>query len=98
MIWSSVPMPVATYNAWLALYVGVGITVALCAFLASVKTIFDLWSGSVSVDLSSWRGRAIAGPKVWWRWQVNYLSGTPVILAVALMFAHYLGFATLGDV
>ena len=38
-------MPVATQNAWLALYVGVGVMVALCGVLAALKTIYDLQSG-----------------------------------------------------
>jgi hypothetical protein len=72
--------------------------VALCAALAIVKTAYDYTSGAMTIDMSTWKGRAVAGPKLWWRWQMNYLSGAPVILAIALMFAHHLGFATLGEV
>lgn len=91
-------MPVATQNAWLALYAGVGIMVALCAVLAVIKTIYDLRSGGLVLDLGGWKSRASALPKLWWRWQLNYLSGAPVILIIAIMFADYLGFATLVDV
>lgn len=91
-------MPVATQNAWLALYVGVGVVVALCAVLAVLKTIYDLRSGGLVLDLGNWKGRTLALPKLWWRWQVNYLTGAPVILIIAIMFAHHLGFATLVDV
>lgn len=91
-------MPIATYNAWLALYTAVGVMVAFCSVLAFAKTIYDLRAGMLVIDLGDWRGRTLALPKLWWRWQVNYLSGTPVILLTAIMFAHYLGFATLLDV
>jgi len=91
-------MPVATQNAWLALYVGVGVMVALCGVLAALKTIYDLRSGRLVLNFGTWTGRATALPKLWWCWQVNYLTGAPVILAIALMFAHHLGFATLVDV
>lgn len=91
-------MPAATLNAWIALYAAVGIMVALCAVLAIIKTAYDLHQKLVTIDLSNWKGRALAGPKLWWRWQLNYLSGAPVILAIALMYAHHLGFATLVDV
>jgi len=91
-------MPIATYNAWLALYTGVGLMVALCAVLAAVKTIYDRRLGLLVLEFSDWRGRVLAVPKLWWRWQINYLSGTPVILLTAILFAHHLGFATLGDV
>jgi hypothetical protein len=72
--------------------------VALCTVLAVIKTAYDLRSRTLIIDLSNWKGRALAVPKLWWRWQVNYLSGAPVILGIALMFAHHLGFATLVDV
>jgi len=91
-------MPEATLNAWISLYAAVGVMVALCAILAVMKTAYDLRGGSLIIDLSNWRGRVLAAPKLWWRWQVNYLTGAPVILAIALMFAHHLGFATLVDV
>lgn len=91
-------MPIATQMAWLALYMGVGVMVALCAALAVLKTIYDLQSGRLVLDREDWKGRALAVPKLWWRWQMNYLTGAPVILVIALMFAHHLGFATLVDV
>lgn len=91
-------MPLATQNAWLALYVGVGVVVALCAVLAVLKTIYELRRGGLVLDLGNWKGRTLALPKLWWRWRVNYLTGAPVILIIAIMFAHHLGFATLVDV
>lgn len=37
-------------------------------------------------------------PRVWVRWQINYLQGAPAVLCIAIYFAHYLGFETLVDV
>jgi hypothetical protein len=36
-------------------------------------------------------------PKIWLRWQVNYLRGAPVILAVALYYAWHIGFGVFWD-
>jgi hypothetical protein len=91
-------MPDATQDAWLALYAGVSVLVALCAILAALKTIDDLRSGRLALDFRDWKSGASALPKLWWCWQLNYLSGAPVILIIAVMFADYLGFATLVDV
>lgn len=91
-------MPIATYEAWIALYAAVGIMVAHCAALAILKTVYDLRSGGLVLDFGDWKSRATAIPKLWLRWQLNYLSGAPVILIIAIMFADYLGFATLVDV
>ena len=91
-------MPFATYHAWLSLYTGVGILVALCAMLAVFKTAYDFQSGAAVLTFRNWRDTATALLNLWWRWQLNYLSGAPVILLIAMMFAHYLGFATLVDV
>lgn len=94
----SVSMPIATYNAWLALYTGVGVMVGFCSLLAFAKTIYDLRVGALVLEFGDWKGRGLALPKLWWRWQVNYLSGTPVIFLTAILFADYLGFARLLDV
>lgn len=91
-------MPETTYHAWLALYTGVGVLVILCASASVFKTLYDLRAGTLILNLENWKGRTTALPKLWWRWQVNYLTGAPVILTIALMFAHHLGFATLVDV
>ena len=58
-------MPIATYNAWLALYTGVGLMVALCAVLAAVKTIYDLRLGLLVLEFSDCKGRFFAVPKLW---------------------------------
>lgn len=94
----SVSVSIAAYNAWLALYTGVGVMVALCSVLAVAKTIYDLHVGILVVEFRDWKGRALALPRLWLSWQINYLSGTPVILLTGILFADYLGVATLLDV
>ena len=91
-------MPLATYQAWLSLYAGVGLVVALCALVAVVKTVADYRTGVLQLPFSSWKDRVLAAPKLWWRWQVNYLTGAPVVLMIALLYAHHIGFSVLGDV
>lgn len=91
-------MPIATYQAWLSLYAGVGLVVAMCAVCAVAKTGYDLRTGTLQLPSSTWRDRVLAAPKLWWRWQVNYLTGAPVILLIAGLYAHHIGFAVLGDV
>ncbi|MEP3145522.1 hypothetical protein [Qipengyuania citrea] len=91
-------MPVATYQAWLSLYAGVGLVVVICAAAAICKTAVDYRTGVLSLPFGTWQDRVLAAPKLWWRWQVNYLTGAPVVLMIALLYAHHIGFAVLGDV
>jgi hypothetical protein len=92
------PLPVETYEAWLSLYVGVATLAALTAVLAVAKTTSEISTRAVRLELTTWRGRALLLPRLWLRWQLNYLQGTPTILAIAVLYAHHLGFAVLGNV
>lgn len=91
-------MPIATYQAWLSLYAAVGLVVALCAIAAIFKTAIDYRIGTLQLSFGTWKDRMLAAPKLWWRWQINYLTGAPVVLMIALLYANHLGFAVLGDV
>jgi hypothetical protein len=91
-------MPVETYEAWLSLYLGVGILVGITALMAVAKTVYDVRSHAVEVELATWRGRVLLLPRLWLRWQLNYLQGTPTILAIAIFYAYHLGFDVLGNV
>ena len=64
-------MPAETYEAWLSLYLGVAILAGLTALLAVAKTIHDVRSQVISIELTSWRGRALLLPRLWLRWQLN---------------------------
>ena len=47
--------------------------------------------------LTSKLDKTLLLPKVWLRWQVNYLKGAPVILAIALYYAWSVGFSVFWD-
>jgi hypothetical protein len=91
-------MPPETYHAWLSLYLAVGILAAMTAAMAVAKTVFDVRSNALRFEVASWRGRILLLPRLWLRWQLNYLQGTPTILAIAVLYAHHLGFGVLGNV
>lgn len=85
-------------SAWIALYVGVGVFAALCAAGAGLQTAYEVRSGKWRPALASGLDYTLALPRLWLRWQRNYLRGMPVILMGAGLFAHHLGFAVLGNV
>lgn len=91
-------MSQATFDAWLSLYAAVGLLVPLCAVFAVIKTIHDFRTGARTVATATVLDKILAAPRVWVRWQLNYLQGAPAILAIAVLYAHHLGFGTLVDV
>ena len=42
--------------------------------------------------------KALVIPKLWLRWQLNYLKGAPVILAISVYYAWHVGFSVFWDV
>ena len=91
-------MPQATLDAWISLYAAVGLLVAMCAIVAVIKTVHDYRSGARTLATTTVMNKVLAAPRVWVRWQLNYLLGAPAILAIAMLYANHLGFATLVDV
>lgn len=91
-------MPQATLDAWISLYAAVGLLVAMCAIVAVIKTVHDYCSGARTLATTTVMDKVLAAPRVWVRWQLNYLLGAPAILAIAMLYANHLGFATLVDV
>lgn len=83
--------------AWTSLYVGVGLMAILCACLAAAATFADWRSGRWHPAVATWLDAALLLPKLWIRWQLNYLRGAPVILAVALYYAWFVGFQVFWD-
>lgn len=88
----------AALHAWTALYLAVGIMAAMCALLSTGVTAYEVATAKWRPRLGSGLDRLLAAPRLWLRWQRNYFLGFPTIIAVALMFAHDLGFAVLGAV
>lgn len=77
--------------AWASLYIAVGSMALLCASLAAVLTMHEIRAGAWRPPLTTRLDVALALPKIWLRWQKNYLLGAPVIAAVALAFAYHVG-------
>lgn len=78
--------------AWTALYIAVGACALICAALAIVVTIHELVAQKWRPRFQTKADWLLAAPKVWLRWQRNYLLGAPVILAIALGFVCHTGF------
>ena len=83
--------------AWTSLYIAVGMMAVLCACLAALVTIIDLRSGRWRPAVTNRFDLVLLVPKVWLRWQINYLRGAPVILAIALYYAWSVGFQVFWD-
>lgn len=79
-------------EAWTSLYAAVGILAGICAFCAVAKTIWDIKTGALELRAETLRGKLLLLPRVWLHWQLAYMLGFPTIIAVALLFAHYIGF------
>lgn len=83
--------------AWTSLYIAVGAMALICAALAVMVTAHDWQSRRWRPALDSAWDAALFLPKIWLRWQLNYLKGAPVIAAVALYYASDVGFYTFWD-
>lgn len=91
----SADMTAAALQSWASLYLAVGICAAICGWLAAAVTVFEMWRGAWRPTFASRRDVALALPRIWLHWQLRYLTGTPVILVIALLYAHELGFRRL---
>lgn len=85
-------------QTWVSLYFAVGLCAMICGVLAAIVTSAEIYKGSWRPTLKSRKDIALALPRVWIHWQLRYLSGAPVILVVAILYAQHLGFAKLANV
>lgn len=79
--------------AWIHLYAAVGLLAAICSGCAFLKTIFDIRTGAIAPPTGSVLRWLLWLPRVWLHFQLSYLCGFPSILAIAILYAHYIGFA-----
>ncbi|NLR72154.1 hypothetical protein HGI47_14865 [Novosphingobium sp. ERN07] len=79
--------------AWTQLYAAVGLLAAICSGCALLKTIYDIRTGLITPPTGSVLRWLLWFPKVWLHFQLSYLCGFPSILAIAILYAHYIGFA-----
>ncbi len=80
-------------EAWNQLYAAVGLLAAICAGCAALKTLLELRGGAIVVPQATWQQMIVWAPLLWLRFQLSYLSGFPCIMGIALLYAHYIGFA-----
>lgn len=83
-----------TIEAWTHLYAAVALLGAICSSCALLKTIYDVRIGIIAPPTGSPLKRLLWLPKVWLHFQIAYLRGFPSIMAIAILYAHYIGFAT----
>lgn len=83
-----------TITAWTQLYAAVGLLAAICSGCALLKTIFDIRMGMIAPPQGRGLRWLLWFPKVWLHFQLSYLLGFPSILAIAILYAHYIGFST----
>jgi hypothetical protein len=83
-----------TIAAWTQLYAAVGLLAAICSGCALLKTIFDIRTGMIAAPQGRGLRWLLWFPKVWLHFQLSYLLGFPSILAIAILYAHYIGFST----
>ena len=82
-----------TIAAWTQLYAAVGLLAAICSGCALLKTIYDIRAELIAPPSGSGLRWLLLFPKVWLHFQLSYLCGFPCILAIAILYAHYIGFA-----
>lgn len=80
-------------EAWTQLYAAVGLLAAICAGCAVLKTIVELHGGADALPRATWKQKFFWVPRLWLRFQLSYLGGFPCIMGIALLYAHYIGFA-----
>lgn len=83
--------------AWTSIYIAVGIMALICAVLSVLVTANDWRTGQWRPALDTRLEKILILPKIWLRWQVNYLRGAPVVLAIAVYYASHVGFSVFWD-
>lgn len=79
-------------EAWTNLYAAVGLLALICGACAAAKTIWDIKTGELRLRAGTWTQKVLFLPRVWLHFQLSYLCGFPCILAIAALYAHYIGF------
>ncbi|HMT20362.1 MAG TPA: hypothetical protein PKE20_03800 [Promineifilum sp.] len=82
-----------TVLAWQKLYSAVTLLAAICSACAALKTYYDIRTGVLAPPRRTFAGWIVWLPRVWLHFQLAYFLGFPSILAIAVLYAHYIGFA-----
>lgn len=65
---------------------------AICSACAALKTCYDIRTGVLSPPQKSVMAWILWLPRVWLHLQLAYFLGFPSIMAIAVLYAHYIGF------
>lgn len=82
-----------TILAWQKLYSAVALLAGICSGCAFLKTCYDVRTGVLRRPQKLVAEWVLWLPRVWLHFQMSYLCGFPSILAIAVLYAHYIGFA-----
>lgn len=80
-------------EAWTQLYAAVGLLAGICGGCALLKTVLEFHAGLADFPRATWKQKLIWLPRLWLRFQLSYMTGFPCIVGIALLYAHYIGFA-----
>lgn len=58
----------------------------------ALKTILEIRGGAVVLPHTTWKQKFLWVPRLWFRFQLSYLTGFPCIMGITLLYAHYIGF------
>ena len=83
-----------TILAWQKLYSAVTLLAAICSACAVLKTCYDVRAGVLAPRGKTIKGWIIWLPRLWLHFQLAYFLGFPSILAIAVLYAHYIGFGS----
>ena len=72
---------------WLSLYAAAGICAVLATFAAAISIGLQLVREREWEQVRDARSALLFVPKLWVRWQLRYLTATPVILAIVIYYA-----------
>lgn len=72
---------------WMSLYAATGVCAMLAAFGAALAIGLKVVRGREWLEVRSLGSAALFMPRLWWRWQKRYLTGTPVILGIVAYYA-----------
>jgi hypothetical protein len=75
---------------WISLYAATGLCAALAGFGSAIAVGIEVVRRMEWNELDSLRSVALFGPRLWWRWQMRYLTATPVILGIVVYYGFSL--------
>jgi hypothetical protein len=72
---------------WLSLYAATGLCAVLATFGAALSVGVEVVCERQWSEVRTLRSAMLFVPKLWLRWQLRYLTATPIILAIVIYYA-----------